>query len=278
MRAALYIRVSTRDQADEGYSLDAQRHDLEAYCTKKGYEIVNIYADEGISAKDAIHRPQFLQMMQDAKERKFDAIVVMRLTRFTRSIYDLCQAVETLQKMGVAFESVTEHIDVTTTVGRFLLYLLGVVAQWEREVVGNNVSCAATERARLGMPMYSRMLGYDYAGKNQRVINPDEAESVRKIYSLYLELGNLSEVSRRCQQLGLRGKRGGKLSPENIRIILTRFAYCGYYSYKRQPIKGDAKPIISVETYHAVQRLMEERGKTMRRIRKHPLVYLDVDK
>lgn len=275
MRAALYIRVSTRDQADEGYSLDAQRHDLEEYCIKKGYEIVNIYADEGISAKDAVHRPQFLQMMQDARERKFDAIVVMRLTRFTRSIHDLCQAVETLQEMGVAFESVTEHIDVTTTVGRFLLYLLGVVAQWEREVVGNNVRCAAAERARQGLPTFSQMLGYDFAGRNQRVINPAEAEHVRIIYNLYMEMGNFSEVARRCEKMGIRGKRGGVLSPESVRIILSRVAYCGYVACGQNCVKGQFKSILSVDVYNAVQRKIEANGDRVGRTRKRPVVLLE---
>lgn len=203
---------------------------------------------------------------------------MMRLTRFTRSIHDLCQAVETLREMGVAFESVTEHIDVTTAVGRFLLYLLGVFAQWEREMVADNVRCAAAERARQGLPTFSQMLGYDFAGRNLRVINPVEAEHVRIIYQLYLDTGNFSEVARRCEKMGIRGKRGSILSPESIRIILSRVAYCGYVACGNAQVKGQFKPIISVDTYNAVQRKIEENGNRVGRYRRQPVVYLSADK
>lgn len=275
MRGALYIRVSTEDQAAEGYSLAAQLHDLKAYCARKQYDVAEVYADEGISAKDIDHRPAFQQLLRDAQARQFDVVVVMRLTRLTRSIRDLSIVVELLIKAGVELECVYEAIDMHTPGGRLMLHMLGVFAQWEREMVADNVRCAAAERARQGLPTFSQMLGYDFAGRNLRVINLEEADRVRMIYRAYLETGSLAEVSRICSKLYIRGKRGGKLSPENIRIILTRFAYCGYYSYKRQPIKGDARPILDIETYHAVQRMMEEKGRRMGRKRIYPLVYLE---
>ena len=202
----------------------------------------------------------------------------MRLTRFTRSIHDLCQAVETLREMGVAFESVTEHIDVTTAVGRFLLYLLGVFAQWEREMVADNVRCAAAERARQGLPTFSQMLGYDFAGRNLRVINPAEAKNVKRIYRLYLKTGSFSEVARRCEKMGIRGKRGSVLSPESIRIILSRVAYCGYVACGQTYVKGHFKPIVDVALYNAVQRKIEENGNRTGRHRKRQTVYLPTDK
>ena len=88
-RAALYIRVSTVEQAAEGYSLAAQLHDLRAYCERKQYAVVEVYTDEGISAKDIDHRPDFRRLLQDAQAERFDVVVVMRLTRLTRSIRDL---------------------------------------------------------------------------------------------------------------------------------------------------------------------------------------------
>lgn len=89
LRVAIYIRVSTYDQAREGYSLEAQENALRKWCADRNYQVYEIYADRGISGKDIDHRPDMKRLLQDAKEEKFDMVIFWALSRFTRSVSDL---------------------------------------------------------------------------------------------------------------------------------------------------------------------------------------------
>src|SRR3989344_9672280 len=103
--AAIYIRVSTEDQARHGISLQAQEDSLKNYCNALGYEIFKIYRDEGKSAKYITHRPEMVQMLSDAENKKFQAIFIYKLDRFSRSLMDLISTIEKLKEWGVDFVS-----------------------------------------------------------------------------------------------------------------------------------------------------------------------------
>lgn len=145
MTVAIYIRVSTTRQAEEGFSLAAQQKVLVDYCKQHKYIIHQIYADEGISGKDVQHRDAFKTMLQDAKERKFQAVLVWKLTRFTRSVRDLINTCDELELYNVALMSSSESFDTSTPSGRLMRNLLGVIAQWEREIIAENVVLANSE-------------------------------------------------------------------------------------------------------------------------------------
>ena len=132
--AALYIRVSTLDQAREGYSLAAQQAALEAWAAAHGYA-TQLYADEGISGKDIGHRPAMRQMLADVEAGKIAVVAVWALSRLTRSVADLYATLELLAAHGVALISHTEAFDTSTPTGRAMMGLLGVFAQMEREIV-----------------------------------------------------------------------------------------------------------------------------------------------
>ncbi|MBQ3583813.1 MAG: recombinase family protein [Lachnospiraceae bacterium] len=117
---AIYIRVSTKEQAEEGYSLDAQKRILQEYCKAKKYNIFNIYSDKGISAKDIYHRPGMLKLLSDAKDQKFKSILVWKLTRFSRNMTDLISTCELLDKLGIALISYSESFDSCTPSGRMV--------------------------------------------------------------------------------------------------------------------------------------------------------------
>ena len=268
---AIYVRVSTVEQADEGYSLMAQEKTLSEYCRSRGYEIIGVYKDEGISAKDIKHRPQMVKLLDDAKNGKFDVLLVWKLTRLTRSLPDLCAICDKLDRHGVSFISYSESFDCSTPAGRMMRNILGVVAQWEREVISENVKLAMAERAAQGKRTCSYVLGYEKDGDSLRV-NPAEAELVKFIYKQYLTAKNIKQVSDLCCERGYTGKMGGKLKPESIHKILTRFVYCGFYSFLRVPHKGSHEAIIDVDTYNQVQEIMLQN--TVGRERKHELVFL----
>ena len=112
-KVAIYIRVSTKKQVEEGFSLEAQRERLEKICETNGYIIYKVYADEGKSGKDT-NRPAFQEMMNDMKEGKFDKILVMKLDRISRSVIDLEIMIKEMQQNNVEFESASEKIDTSS--------------------------------------------------------------------------------------------------------------------------------------------------------------------
>lgn len=253
--AALYIRVSTLDQAREGYSLAAQQAALEAWAKEHNYE-PSLYADEGISGKDIKHRPAMMQLLADVEAGKVSVVAVWALSRLTRSVADLYATWELLDSHGVGLISHTESFDTSTPTGRAMMGLLGIFAQMEREITGERVRAAMDERAAQGKRTCHRVLGYDPVGTDDLVPNPKEAEMVRYIYSKYLEHRSLSAVAELCRIRGYRGKRGREMTAWSIKLILTRPIYAGYNSWHGELIKGRHEPLISVAMYNRVQRLL----------------------
>lgn len=271
---AIYIRVSTLDQAREGYSLKMQEQTLREWCKEKGYIIYDLYADRGISGKDFNHRPDMLRLMRDAKDGCFNSVVFWALSRFTRSVQDLYNTLDKFQKWGVSMVSYTEAFDTSTPMGRAMIGIVGVFAQLEREITSERVAAAMQMRAVQGKRTCSEILGYDKKGKDSFSVNPQEAEYVKFCFEKYLERKNLSEVAELCRQHGYRGKRGKEPCAWTVSVILSRPQYCGYNPYCGEYYKGDYDPIISIETYNKVQRLLERQGKIVGRNRRKRLMHL----
>lgn len=268
MRVAIYVRVSTTKQAEEGYSLDAQRKVLSDYCINRKYNIYKVYADEGISGKDMVHRLGLQALLDDAKQNLFDIVLVWKLTRFTRSLKDLITACEYLEKHNISLLSYSESFDTSTSYGRMTRNLLGVIAQWEREIISENIKIAIEEKVEQGFPVCARVLGYDNINKSL-LINKTESLIVQSIYSNYIKLTNLTAVANFENKKGYRGKDGGLFTPQSVAVILTNPIYCGYNRYHGKLYKGNHKSIIPLETYNFVQRLIA--GNRKGRIRQHPL-------
>lgn len=268
--AALYIRVSTLDQAREGYSLAAQQAALEAWATAHGYA-TQLYADEGISGKDIRHRPAMRQMLADVEAGKIAVVAVWALSRLTRSVADLYAMQDLLVSHNVGLFSHTEGSDTSSPTGRAMMGLLGIFAQWEREVTAERVRDALAERAAQGKRTCHCVLGYDTAGADDLVPNPAEAEMVRYIFAKYLEHRSLSAVAELCRIKGYHGKRGRQMCAWSVRIILSRPIYAGYNSWHGQLIKGSHQPLISVADFNRVQRLLAN-PLTGRKARRTPVL------
>lgn len=274
IRVAIYIRVSTREQALEGYSLDAQERTLTEFCKLKKYEITNIYKDEGISAKDLKHRPGMLKLLEDSKNDSFDAILVWKLTRFSRNMADLMSICEDMDKRGIALISYSEAFDSNTPAGRMVRSMLGTVAQFEREVISENVAMGLLERAKQGKRTCGEVLGYDLYGKDSFRINEKEAEYINFVHDNYLIYKNLSEVTKLVKEKGFRGKRGKIPNTQSILIILTRPIYAGYNVFNGKIYKGDYESIRTVQQFNKVQRLILKQGKLTGQPRKTELYIL----
>src|SRR3984885_12572066 len=153
MRIGIYARVSTRDQ-----SCDLQVRDLRAYCAARGFDLVREYVDVGQSgAKDS--RPELNILMDDARKRQFDAIVVRRFDRFARSTKHLLTALEEFRSLGIQFISYQENVDTSTPLGQALFTIVSAVAQLERELIRERVSAgirnARANGKQLGRPKTS---------------------------------------------------------------------------------------------------------------------------
>lgn len=275
--AAIYIRVSTLDQAREGYSLDAQEQTLRKWCSDHKYRIYDLYADRGISGKDIDHRPDMIRLMRDAQAGHFNAVVFWALSRFTRSVQDLYSTMTKFQKWNVSMVSYTESFDTSTPMGRAMIGIVGVFAQLERELTGERVSAAMLARAQKGKRTCSEILGYDLKGKDSFSINEKEAEFVRFCFDKYLERKNLTEVAELCRKKGYRGKRGKIPNAYTVSVILTRPQYCGYNTFLDRVYKGNHEPIISVETYNRVQRLLMRQARASGRSRSITLISIKAE-
>lgn len=150
VRALGYVRVSTGEQAKEGFSLDVQEKRVRAYCEAKGWDLVRIYRDEGVSAK-SLDRPALHELFGALKAKEADALVVMKLDRLTRSMRDLQGLIEDcFRRDGIVFVSVDETLDTSTANGRMVTNVLGTLAAWEREVICERTKAALDHKATLG--------------------------------------------------------------------------------------------------------------------------------
>ncbi|MBS3086768.1 recombinase family protein, partial [Candidatus Pacearchaeota archaeon] len=134
--AAIYVRVSTQEQAQQGFSLNAQQEALENYAKALGYEIHKIYRDEGKSAKD-LKRPEMTNLLQDAEKGKFSAIFIYKLDRFSRSIKDLILTIDKLKDWGIDFVSLQDRIETTSASGKLMFHIIGAFAEFERNIIGD---------------------------------------------------------------------------------------------------------------------------------------------
>lgn len=184
-KVAIYIRVSTKKQVEEGYSLDAQKERLIKLCETNGYIVYKVYADEGKSGKDT-NRPAFQNMMTDMREGKFDKILVMKLDRISRSVIDLEVMIKEMQEYNVNFESASEKIDTSSSFGMMFVRLLAIFAQFERERIKERINDTFETmiqecRAITG----EQPVGYKKDANNHVVIDEDEKDLVNYFFNTY---------------------------------------------------------------------------------------------
>ena len=284
-RVAIYCRVSTTEQAEEGYSIDEQNIKIREYCEKEGHEIYNLYEDRGISGKNITNRPGIKQLLEDATKNKFDLLIVWKLNRVSRRLIDILNIVELLNKHNVDFRSLTENFETETPSGKLQLNIMGAIGEFERETIAENVKMGLLARAKEGRWNGGVVLGYDLVElpnegkkrKNTRLeINEKEANTVRRIFELYSQGHGYKAVVNRVNKEGHKTKRNGKFAVNTVKTILTNPVYIGKIRYnvrqdwsrKRRnninanPILSDGihEPIIDEETWNKVQVLLKEKS------------------
>ncbi|HPY99770.1 MAG TPA: recombinase family protein, partial [bacterium] len=186
MKIAIYIRVSTEEQAKEGYSLTTQREHLENYAKREGHDIFRVYSDDGISGYSE-RRPALQALLQDAKLRRFDLVIVYKIDRFSRNLKDLLNLVDELSNSSVGFKSATEPFDTTTSAGKLMFQQLGSFAEFERNRLAERVMPGMIKGVQLGNWQGARYspFGYNY-NKAAKVleINSEQAPIVKMIFEM----------------------------------------------------------------------------------------------
>jgi len=207
-RAALYLRVSTDEQAKEGhYGLPIQNERGEAFCKAHGYDLSvdNIYTDEGYSGSLSVEkRPALKQLFADARENKFDVVVVYRIDRMARNVRIFKNTIHDLEDLSVGFHSISEAFDTSTPFGRAALNLLSSFAELERDLItdrmqGGRKMAAKSGKWVWGPPPY----GFDLDKETKKLcINKEEAQWVLKFFEWSVnEKLSLSAIQKRANEL-----------------------------------------------------------------------------
>jgi len=253
-KAAIYIRVSTDAQREEGYSIDAQKEMLTAYCVSKGIKNYDYYIDGGFTGSN-IERPELKRLIGDVKNKLISSVLVYKLDRLSRSQKDTLYLIEDVfNPYGVDFVSLNESMDTSTPLGRLMLGILSAFAQLERENIRERTRMGMKERVKAGLWMGGGRVpfGYDYDKERGVLIPNKDAETVRKVYDLYLEGYSCAKIA---QMVGLKYE---KLAVQ----ILTRKSNAGFISYNGEEYIGKHEPIISLETYQKAMDYMLTRSVT----------------
>ena len=261
-KVAIYVRVSTTSQAEEGYSIDEQRDKLEAYCKIKDWSVYDVYTDGGFSGSNT-NRPAIERLIKDAKNKKFDTVLVYKLDRLSRSQKDTLYLIEDIFiKNNIAFLSLQENFDTSTPFGKAMIGLLSVFAQLEREQIKERMQLGKLGRAKSGKSMMwaKTSYGYNYHKETGTVtINQAQALAVKFIFKSYLAGRSITKLR---DDLNEKFPKEIAWNYRAVRKILDNPVYCGFNQYKGEIYPGNHEPIISKEEYDKTQSELKIRQRT----------------
>ena len=240
--AGIYIRVSTEDQAREGFSLGEQEEKLKQLCDYKGYEVYKVYCDAGISAKDMEHRPKFQEMLKDMKDGKINYIVAYKLDRVTRSVRDLEELISQLEKYNTYLVCDRDDVNTSTANGRFFVRMLTVLSQLEIEIVSERTKFGLNGAIKSGHLPGQVALGFKKDGNKKTIIDPATAPIVKRVFDLYLQGKTFLQISNIFNEEKVLNKNWKDTHIE--RIINNRLYMGDYEMYKRLKEWKNVEPVI----------------------------------
>ena len=253
--AGIYIRVSTEDQAREGFSLPEQEKRLRAMCEYKGYEIYKVYKDAGISAKTGNHRPAFEELKEDIKNKKVNTIVVLKLDRLTRSVYDMENIMKFLDENNAYLDCANDDINTTNANGRMVARLLTTVSQNEIERTSERTKIGLAGAIKEGNIPHRAPFGYKHVNK-KLVPDPLTKDQVIRIFNLYYEGNSYQTISNIYNQEQVFGKTNW--CDGTILKILENEIYKGDFVHGKRTnnptyYENVVEPIVSKELWEECQ-------------------------
>lgn len=262
-RVACYVRVSTKEQQEHGYSIDEQTDRLKSYCKAMGWRITKVYTDGGYSGANT-NRPALQALITASQSRSIDAVVVYKLDRLSRSQKDTLALIEDFLSNDVAFISMTESFDTSTPFGRATVGILSCFAQLERENIKERTSIGKEARAKEGKFHGGGFapIGYDYKD-GQLIVNDYEAMQVRMVYDLYQKGESFRNIEKIMNDKGFTHKHG-IWYPNNVKRVILNPLYTGRINYHGETVKGLHEPIIDEKTYNETLAIYNSKPKHIR--------------
>ena len=254
-KCGLYMRVSTEDQAREGFSLPEQKERLETFCRFKCYEIVDYYQDAGISAKTGNYRPEFERLKEDIKSKKINTIISLKLDRITRSIYDWENLITFLDENEAYLDCANDEVNTTTANGKMVARLLMSVSQNEIERTSERTKIGLAGAIKQGHIPHIAPLGYKHENKTL-VIDYSTKDVVVRIFELYSEGYSYQKISNLFNEEKVLGKDNWRDS--TIQTILENEIYKGDFVHGKRTknptyYENVVEPIISKEMWEDCQ-------------------------
>ncbi|WP_035050306.1 recombinase family protein [Carnobacterium jeotgali] len=260
MVTAIYVRVSTEEQAKEGYSVGEQTERMKAYCDAKGWKNIKVYTDAGLSGSN-MNRPALQKMLTDIDRKEVNRVVVYKLDRLSRSQKNTLFLIEDVfMKNNIDFVDITENLDSSTPIGRMMIGVMSAFSQLEREWIKERMAMGHEARAKAGLYHGGgpAPIGYDYED-GLLVIDPYEAMQIRYLYEEYAKGTSLRELKRLMNEK-YKTKHGAWTSDSSIRRSLSQKLYVGKIDFKEDTYDGLHEPIVSKELFDEVQSKLLERS------------------
>ena len=241
-------------------TLDAQREACEAYIASQktnGWVCLPQRYDDGGFSGGNTSRPALRQLLADCKAGLVDVVLVYKIDRLSRSLCDFTDMSKQFDQWGVAFISVTQQIDTTSSAGKMMLNLLMTFAEYEREVISERIRDKFAASKRKGMWMGGAVpLGYRVQERKLLVV-PDEAETVRRIFRRYVEIQSPKQIALELNAEHIPTKRGREWTQQNLYHILHNCIYAGLMPHKEESYEGQHDAILDRELWDTVQELLE---------------------
>lgn len=268
-RVAIYCRVSTIEQAEEGYSIDEQQRLLMEWCKKMDYTVYKCYSDRGISGKDIKNRPELKQLLNDAEDKQFDMVISWKINRISRKLADVLKIVDVLDQNNITFKSYSEPFETDTPAGKMQFQMMALIGEFERGTIAQNVKMGMCAKAKSGEWCGGTVLGYDLVAveslegakrrKTKLTINEKEAETVRFIFNEYGNGKGYKAITNQLNKLGYKTKKGNNFSVGSIKDIITNPVYIGKVRYnvrqnwsEKRRRNINANPIITDGIHEAI--------------------------
>lgn len=255
-KIGLYVRVSTQEQATNGYSLDEQIDRLTKFCDAMNWENTKVYKDAGFSGGN-LNRPALQELIKDIPH--INKVVVYKLDRLSRSQKDTLYLIEDVfLKNGVDFVSMSENFDTSSSFGRAMIGILSVFAQLEREQIKERMTMGKYARAKQGNYNSSKSpIGYDYID-GQLVTNAYEKALIQRMFTEYSAGKSPKKIAECFNSEGLYHKYG-KWQSSTVRSLLTSKIYLGLTHYHDDWYQGTHEAFISEDLYNSVQRIINRK-------------------
>ena len=272
----LYLRVSTEDQAREGFSLPEQKERLETFCKFKGYEIVDYYEDAGISAKTGNYRPEFERLKEDIKSKRINTIIALKLDRITRSIFDWEKLMTFLDENDAYIDCANDEVNTTNANGKMVSRLLMSVSQNEIERTSERTKVGLSGAIKQGHLPSQAPLGYKHENK-KLVIDYSTKDVVVRIFDLYYNGNSYQTISNILNEEQVLGKTNWRDS--TITAILENEVYKGDFVHGKRTkhptyYENVVEPLVSKEMWEDCQAQKKKNSRAYQRT----LTYLFLQK